>query len=106
MPAKLEPIELRANQAKNGLFSKEVNGKVIEKVRCRREGEKGQPKEFEEGPPRLEGIKIKGRWVVIYSRYDIGCALERHQSTECLGHDYDSAVLLARAAVLYALRGP
>jgi hypothetical protein len=42
--------------------------------------------------------------VVIYSKYDIGCALEKHQSTDCLGHDYDSAVVLARAAVLYALK--
>jgi len=48
-------------------------------------------------------VKIKGRWAVIYSRWDIGCALEKHKSPQCLGHDYDSAVQLGRAAVLYHL---
>jgi hypothetical protein len=54
--------------------------------------------------PQLEGIKIGNRWAVIYSKYDIGCALEKHQSSDCLGHDYESAVKLAGAAVLYALQ--
>ena len=101
----LLPIELKPNQAPNELYGKELNGQTIETVKCRREEKDGTPtKEFQEGPPRLEGVKINGRWVVIYSKYDIGCALEKHQSTDCLGHDYDSARLLARAVVLYALR--
>ena len=101
----LVPIELKPNQAANELYSSEVNGKVIQSVKYRREEKDGSPsKDFQEGPPRLEGVKINGRWVVIYSRYDIGCALEKHQSTNCLGHDYDSAVKLAKAVVLYALR--
>jgi hypothetical protein len=54
--------------------------------------------------PALEGIKVDGRWVVIYSKYDIGCALEKHASTECLGHDHESAVKLASAIVMYALK--
>ncbi len=102
---KLEDIDVRAAQEKNGLYSKEVNGEVIEEVRYRREEKDGTPsKDFQKGPPRLEGIKIDGRWAVVYSRYDIGCALEKHQSTDCLGHDYESARALARAVVLYALR--
>src|SRR5581483_2103897 len=28
--------------------------------------------------PNLEGVKINGHWAIIYSRFDIGCALERH----------------------------
>jgi hypothetical protein len=42
--------------------------------------------------------------VVIYSKYDIGCALEKHAGPDCLGHDPDSALRLARAAVLYLLK--
>ena len=61
-------------------------------------------REFRDVPPALEGIKINDRWVVIYSRYDIGCALEKHQSTDCLGHDHASALALGQAAVLYALK--
>jgi hypothetical protein len=91
---KLEPIP-----PGDELFGKELNGVAIERVRCRREG-----KEYQAVPPALEGIKFNGRWVVIYSRYDLGCALQHHQATDCLGHDYDSAVRLGRAAVLYALK--
>jgi hypothetical protein len=98
---KLEKIPLS-----DDLYGKELNGTPITKVRCRREapGGKGPEKEFRDVDPYLEGIKIDGRWVLIYSKYDIGCALERHKSTDCLGHDHDSAVRLARAVTLYALK--
>ena len=87
------------------LFGKELNDTALTKVRCRREGADGRPEaEFREVDPYLEGVKVNGRWAVIYSKYDIGCALEKHQSTDCLGHDHASAVRLATAAVLYALR--
>ena len=55
-------------------------------------------------PAGLEGVKYKNRWVVIYSRFDIGCALEKHQSSDCVGYDPESAYRLAAAVVLYALR--
>ncbi|MFN4258637.1 MAG: DUF4159 domain-containing protein [Gemmataceae bacterium] len=87
------------------LYSADLNGEPIAKVRCRRERADGQGAEAEmrDVAPYLEGIKINDRWVVIYSKYDIGCALEKHQSAGCLGHDYDSAARLGRAVVLYAL---
>ncbi|GIW80460.1 MAG: hypothetical protein KatS3mg105_2267 [Gemmatales bacterium] len=85
------------------LFSQELNGTAIKTVRCR-VLENGRPsKEFKTVPPFLEGIKYKNRWVVIYSKYDLGCALEKHQSSDCLGHDYQSALRLGAAAVLYAM---
>ncbi len=98
---KLEPIPLS-----DELFSAELNGRQIKTVRCRRQKAdgKGADAAYPEVAPALEGIKYKGRWVVIYSKYDLGCALERHKSPDCLGHDYDSAVRLGRAAVLYALK--
>jgi len=102
----LEPIKVKENQEKNGLYSREVNGELIREVKYRREEKDGSPsKDFRSGPPPLEGIKINGRWVVIYSKYDIGCALEKAQSTDCLGHDYESAVKLGKAVILYVLRG-
>jgi hypothetical protein len=54
--------------------------------------------------PHLEGIKIGGRWVLIYSKYDIGCALERNTSGDCRGYDNASALAIATAAVLYNAR--
>jgi hypothetical protein len=88
------------------LYSKELNGQEITTVRCRRaapDGKHVEP-EYRSVPPALEGVKYGGRWVVIYSRYDIGCALEHTQSSDCLGHDYPSAARLGKAAVLYALK--
>jgi hypothetical protein len=88
------------------LYSKDLNGTAIRTVRCRTQlaSGSGQSGEFREMPPALEGIKLDNRWVVLYSKYDIGCALEKHQSTDCLGHDPASALQLGTAAVLYALK--
>jgi hypothetical protein len=99
---KLEPIPLS-----DELFSKELNGEAIQTVRCRRRTPAGKPdKDLRTVPPALEGVKHPrtGRWIVIYSKWDIGCALERHASPDCMGHDHDSALRLGRAAVLYALK--
>jgi hypothetical protein len=98
---KLEPIP-----PTDELYSAELNGKKIVSVRCRRPGAdgKGVDPAYRDVAPALEGIKYNGRWVVIYSKYDLGCALEHTTSSDCLGHDYDSAVRLGTAAVLYALK--
>ena len=96
---KLEPIPL-----KDELYSEELNGAAITKVRCRHEHDGKRDKEPEVYDPELEGIRINGRWAVIFSRYDIGCALQKHQSPDCLGHDHASALRLAKAAVLYAMK--
>jgi hypothetical protein len=98
---KLEPVPLS-----DDLYSQDLNGTAIRTVRCRTEVPTGagQTGEFRQMAPYLEGVKIGNRWVVIYSKYDIGCALEKHQSTDCLGHDHASALKLGSAAVLYALK--
>jgi hypothetical protein len=96
---KLEPIPVT-----DELYGKDLNGKAIKAVQCRHETAGKRDTKYQEYEPFLEGVKIKGRWAVIYSKYDIGCALEKHKSPDCLGHDYDSAVLLGRAVVLYHLR--
>jgi hypothetical protein len=99
---KLEPINPQEELKEGGLFSKDLNGAALTErtIRCRTES----GSEFRHMAPALEGIKIHGRWAVIYSRYDIGCALERHSSSDCLGYDPESAQRIAAAAVLYTLR--
>ncbi len=75
----------------------ELNAKTIQ---CRvKAGEKPLPME-----PYLEGIQLNGRWVVLYSPYDIGCALERGTSSDCVGYDTESALKIATAAVRYNTR--
>lgn len=55
------------------------------------------------GPPVLEGIEIDGRYAVVYSKYDISCALGRQSSTACEGYLEKDAVKLATNIVLYSL---
>jgi Domain of unknown function (DUF4159) len=101
---KLEKIPVK----KEELFSKELNGEKLDEsniqARIKKPGGGKGDGEYRSMAPSLEGIKIDNRWVVIYSKYDIGCALENHQSTDCLGYDHESALKLAKAAVLYALK--
>ena len=44
------------------------------------------------GFPKLEGVKINGHWAIIYSKLDIGCALDRNSGIDCKGYTYESAV--------------
>ena len=39
---------------------------------------------------------------IIYSKYDIGCALERHTGIECKGYTYESAIKIAGNIVIYS----
>ena len=57
----------------------------------------------EKGPPLLEGIEVDGRFVVIYSRYDISCALEHQASLSCDGYVEADAARLAVNVVLYSM---
>jgi hypothetical protein len=91
---RLEPIPFD-----DDLFGAKLNDAKLDKANIQLRQERG--KEPNPSLPLLEGVKIHNRWVVIYSKYDIGCALERHQSADCAGYSYDSALRLARAAVLY-----
>jgi hypothetical protein len=52
--------------------------------------------------PVLEGVKLNDHWAIIYSKYDIGCALERHTGLDCKGYVHESAVKIAANIVIYA----
>ena len=52
--------------------------------------------------PQLEGVRINDHWAIIYSKYDIGCALERHTGIECKGYTYESALKIAGNIVIYS----
>ena len=55
------------------------------------------------GYPELEGIKVNGWWVVIYSKLDIGCALAGQVDAECRGYTPESATRIATNVVIYAM---
>jgi hypothetical protein len=97
--------KLETIPADDFLYSEKLNGQAISRLRCRTAKADGSAEtNFQDVQPMLEGIKIDGRWVVIYSRYDIGCALEKNKSSDCKGYDPDSAMKLATAALLYSLK--
>ena len=58
---------------------------------------------IEQGEPFLEGVEVDGRLAVIYSKYDISCALERQSTVACEGYTEDDAFRLAVNMVLYAM---
>lgn len=53
--------------------------------------------------PELEGIKIDGRWVAIFSPYDISCALEKHEAMECRGYTRKDAARIGLNMLMYTL---
>jgi hypothetical protein len=53
--------------------------------------------------PQLEGVQIDGRWVVIFSPYDISCALESHEAIGCRGYTREDAARIGLNVLLYSL---
>ena len=54
-------------------------------------------------PPQLEGIRIGDRWAVIFSPFDLSCALEKQNSMECTGYEREDAEKIALNVLLYSL---
>ena len=52
--------------------------------------------------PDLEGVKVDGRWAIIYSKLDLGCALQKQAGIECKGYTHESALRITTNIVLYA----
>ncbi|MBX3438357.1 MAG: DUF4159 domain-containing protein [Planctomycetaceae bacterium] len=54
------------------------------------------------GEPVLEGLTVNGRLAVIYSKYDLSCALERQATSACAGYTTEDATRIAVNIVLYS----
>lgn len=82
-------------------------GHDIRQVRRRTLAANAQSGAFETqenaGEPFLEGVEIDGKYAIVYSKYDISCALERQATPNCQGYVGEDAVKLAVDVVLYAL---
>ncbi|MBR4976610.1 MAG: DUF4159 domain-containing protein, partial [Thermoguttaceae bacterium] len=55
-----------------------------------------------EGPPRLKGVALDGRWVLLYSPDDVACALENVAAANFDGLTQKSAFRLATNILFYA----
>jgi hypothetical protein len=54
--------------------------------------------------PLLEGLELDGRYAVVFSPYDISCALENSPSLECKGYIRQDAAKIGVNVLLYALQ--
>jgi RNA polymerase sigma factor (sigma-70 family) len=54
------------------------------------------------GFPQLEGAKLKDHWAVIYSKFDVGSALEGHLDADCKGYTRESAQKIAGNVLIYS----
>ena len=88
------------------LFSTDV-GFDIRKVRRRVVQSEAQnatlETKVEAGEPFLEGVEIDGRYPVIYSKYDISCAMERQSNVACSGYISEDAFKIAINVVRYTM---
>lgn len=57
----------------------------------------------QKGQPILEGITIDGQLAIIYSRYDLSCALEKQASLVCNGYASEDALNIAMNIVIYSM---
>jgi hypothetical protein len=87
------------------LFTSEFGGYDLSKVTRRRGVDAtSAPAAVSEqqGPPQLEAITIDGRHAVIFSPYDLSCALEG-PAPQCDGYTRQDAARISLNALLYAI---
>lgn len=54
--------------------------------------------------PQLEALEVEGRLAVIFSPYDISCALENANITQCEGYSRVDAIKIGTNVILYRLQ--
>lgn len=108
MKAVFPAESLRRIPMTDPLFSAAPGGFDLQKVKRRDPAvqQAGQPlrtPRVREVEPELEGIQINGRWAVVFSPYDISCALEQHESLECRGYTQKDAARIGLNVLMYTL---
>jgi hypothetical protein len=54
--------------------------------------------------PELKGIRFGDRYGVIFSEFDLSCALEKHDSIECRGYVREDAARIGLNIIMYAIK--
>jgi hypothetical protein len=88
------------------LFSQAFGGDDIQAVSLRKPEKAGDGGRLSStarpAEPYLEGLKLGDRYAVIFSRYDVSCALEGHETLECEGYAAPDAARIALNVLLYS----
>lgn len=101
--APLKPIPVA-----HDLFTDKFGGVDLSRVTLRdpRRGGAGPLRaDVVQAVPELEGLQFGSRYGVIFSKYDLSCALERQNSLECAGYSREDAAKIGINIILYSLRG-
>ena len=101
----LPNAELVDVPADDPIFTGRYGGFKIETLQYRTRKEENGRKTTAtvvEGPPRLKGVALDGRWVLLYSPDDVACALENVAASNCDGLTQKSAFRLATNVLFYA----
>jgi hypothetical protein len=90
------------------LFSSEFGGFDLSRVTLndplmRQEGQRLDARRTQTAP-LLEGLQVNGRYAVVFSPYDISCALESSSTLECKGYIKADAAKLGTNIILFALQ--
>jgi hypothetical protein len=85
------------------LFTEKFGRDIRSLKRRVSEGTDGGGFVVRDAEPLIEALEIDGRLAVIYSKYDISCALERQAAGNCEGYLPEEAVKLATNIIQYAL---
>ena len=91
------------------IFSDDYGGFIIDSLDVqlleRTPGQQGTIAKIRPIQPELYGIRLpdNDRWSVVFSPYDVSCALEKASSLECRGYTQRSALQLATNVILYAI---
>ncbi|QGJ72284.1 Prenyltransferase/squalene oxidase [Planctomycetales bacterium 10988] len=103
-------IPLERIPTEHPLFTSQFGGfdlKTIRRREAQRAGENQPLRVFErKTEPLLEGIAIGERYAVLFSPYDMSCAMENNASIDCEGYITEDALRIGVNAVLYSLNQP
>jgi len=108
MQAILPGQALRRIEPAHPLFTRAFRGYDLAKVKLRdpqaRTADDPLRANLTEIAPYLEGILVNDHFAVIFSPYDLSCALENSTSLECKGYVKEDAARLATNVILYLLQ--
>ncbi len=99
---------LQAIPARDPLWTTRYGGADLHLV-MRRDPQPGRPGEplqtaVRAVPPELKGVRFGDRWGVIFSEFDLSCALEKHNSMECRGYSREDAARIGLNILLYGAK--
>ena len=90
------------------LWTNKYGGSDLATV-MRRDPQPGKPGEppksaLRRVPPELKGVHFGDRYGVIFSEFDLSCALEKHDSMECRGYTKEDAARIGLNVLRYGMQ--